>query len=192
MDGNDISYPTRLEKEVKVLDSNPEIQLVWTGAIYITSTGESLCGKKSLSLKEVVDLLRSSPTEFPVGRNHINHTAVMFRKNSILNIGGYDEKYRWGQDGNLWCRMLRKGFKFFFVEEPLMSIRISIESVTFKREVGKLSSPAEAYCGVCMTHLAWGKAFYYLLKMPFGIKKVKLGGRMILNFLRFLLTPKLH
>lgn len=184
MDGNDISHPTRLEKEVTVLNGNPKIQLVWTGAIYITSTGEFLCEKKTPSLKEVVDLLCSSPTELPVGRNHINHMTVMFRKNVVLKMGGYNEKYRWGQDGNLWYRMIHKGYNFFFIEERLMSIRINPESATFGRNVRRLSSPEEAYCRTCLMNYAWKKAFFYLSKMPLGIKKIKLGGKTILGFLR--------
>ena len=40
MDGNDIAYPTRLEKEVKTMDSNPNLHLGWTGLKYITAKGK--------------------------------------------------------------------------------------------------------------------------------------------------------
>lgn len=190
MDGNDISHPLRLKKEVKILDSNPNIQLVWTGAEYIASSGEFLCEKKSPSLAEVIDLLRSSPTEFPVGRNHINHMTVMFRKNVVLKMGGYNENYRWGQDGNLWYRMIHKGYQFFFIEEPLMSIRINPESVTSRRTGRGFFSPEEVYCRTCLTNYAWKNAFSYLLIMPLGIGTIKLGSKAIFGFLCALFGKK--
>lgn len=186
MDGNDIAYPTRLEKEVKVMDSNPNLHLVWTGLKYITSKGKHLCNKKSPSLAEVVNLLYSSPTDLPVGRNHINHITVMFRKDTVLEMDGYNEKYRWGQDGNLWYRMLHKGFNFYFINQPLLSKRIIPESVTFNRNGRNLFSPAEIYASTCLANHAWRKTFLYLSRMPLGIKKVKLTTRTILTFLWFL------
>ena len=100
-------------------------------------------------------------------------------------MGGYKEEYKWGQDGNLWYRMLHENYKFYFIEEPLVSIRINKESVTFKRSEKNYLPLEEIYFKLCLNNHAWMKALYYLNKISFGEKKFKLILNFIIAFIRF-------
>ena len=46
MDGDDISLPTRFEKEIRFLDSHPEYAIVSCPMIYFDEGGDFLIGKK--------------------------------------------------------------------------------------------------------------------------------------------------
>jgi glycosyltransferase involved in cell wall biosynthesis len=174
MDANDVSAPTRLEKQVRVFESRPDVDLVWTGSVYITRMGEYLCPKLAPSQEETVNLLRSCPTDSPVGRNHVNHVTVMYRKRSVLKVGGYSEAFRWGQDGNLWCRMLKSGARFHLLDEPLVSIRLLPDSVSATRNGERQRDENEYYVGICRLNGEHRKALQYVLRMPWSPKKVRL------------------
>lgn len=174
MDANDVSAPTRLEKQVRVFEAHPDVDLVWTGSVYITRRGEPLCPKLAPSQEETVDLLRSCPTDSPEGRNHVNHVTVMYRKRSVLKVGGYSEAFRWGQDGNLWCRMLKGGARFHLLDEPLVSIRLLADSVSATRNGQRTCDENEYYIGICRLNGEHWKGLLYVLRMPWSFRKVRL------------------
>jgi hypothetical protein len=53
----------------------------------------------------------------------IAHSTVMFRKDLILEIGGYSEKYEWVEDIELWIRVNKK-FDLYNIQIPLINYRI--------------------------------------------------------------------
>lgn len=173
MDANDISARTRFEKQAAVFETQSDVDLVWTGAVYITKTGECLCPNLAPPFQEAIDLLKSCPTDLPVGRNHVNHVTVMFRKATVLRLGGYSEKYKWGQDGNLWCRMLKSGAEFYFLEEPLMSIRIVPDSVTARRSRRSKLNENDYYSSLCLANRHYTNALKYMYMMPWNLRKIK-------------------
>lgn len=61
-----------------------------------------------------------------VFRNNIRHSTVMWR--SELKIE-YDEKYRFAQDYEMWCRMTRFG-GIGVIPEPLAEIRVHDSAIT--------------------------------------------------------------
>jgi glycosyltransferase involved in cell wall biosynthesis len=174
MDANDIAAPARLQRQIDLFRARPGLDLVWTGATYITRDGEPLCRKRSPGLREAVDLLKSSPTPLPVGRNNVNHMTVMYRRASVLRVGGYSEEFRWGQDGNLWYRMLRAGAEFAFIEEPLMQIRLAPHSVTAARHGHAASDEHEYYANVCRLNGDYRQALRQASRMPWGLGRLRL------------------
>ncbi len=173
MDANDISARTRFEKQAAVFETHSDVDLVWTGAVYIDRTGEYLCPKLALPFQKMIDLLKSCSTDLPVGRNHVNHMTVMYRKATILRLGGYSEEYKYGQDGNLWCRMLKNGAKFYFLEEPLMSIRILFDSVTARRSRRSKLNENDYYSSLCLANKHYANALKYTYMMPWSFRKIK-------------------
>ncbi len=174
MDANDISAPTRLEQQMNLLRSRPELDLIWTGAVYMTRDGEPLCPKRSPGLREAVALLETSPSPLPVGRNNVNHMTVMFRRSMVLRVGGYSEQFRWGQDGNLWYRMLKEGAQFEFLEEPLMTIRLLPHSVTAARHGHATAHEHEYYANVCRLNGHYRQALRQVSRMPWSLGKLRL------------------
>lgn len=86
----DISLPTRIEEQVKYLENNDEVGVVTTD---ITNSKKPKFHKTEITLD---DLLK---------KNRITHGAVMFRKKSYDQVGGYREFFTTRQDKDLWFRM---------------------------------------------------------------------------------------
>lgn len=116
LDSDDIAHPQRAELQLNFLNKNPSIDLVSTFAWDINDVS-SIIGT------------RASPTDnFNIAtisrfRNPILHPTVMFRKNSVLRLGGYPN-FKYSQDYALWGLMLKSGCKFSCIAKPLTFIRV--------------------------------------------------------------------
>lgn len=105
MDSDDISTPERLAKEVGFLDENTEFVLVGSWADVIDDGGASKIVWKSPHYP-ASDLMCRWRLLF---NNCFMHSSVMFRREAVLKLGGYDENLRQGQDYDLWVKMAAAG-----------------------------------------------------------------------------------
>lgn len=97
MDADDISLPTRLEKQMAFLDSNLEIDIVGGAISEIDEEGHSR--NKIIVYPMSPECCRS----FFARRNPHAHPAVLFRKRFFEKVGhGYRNEYRQNQDTMLW------------------------------------------------------------------------------------------
>jgi len=116
MDTDDISKPTRCEKQLKRFEEKPELSIVgaWVDEFYT-------------SPDEVVST-RAVPTEsddiynFAKKRSAFNHPVVMYRKSKVLENNGYSDLRR-NQDVDLFGRMLFSGCKAENIGEALLFFR---------------------------------------------------------------------
>ena len=115
MDGDDISLPTRFEKQVKFLDEHPEYAVVSAPMIYFDENGEFRRGKGK---GEVVarDFVHGSP---------ICHAPCMARTEVFRSVGGYsvDDKLLRAEDYHLWFKIFAAGHKLFMMDECLYMMR---------------------------------------------------------------------
>lgn len=114
-DGDDISMPTRFEKEVAILDSSPEIAIVSTAMTYFDENGT--WGK-------------SHPTKLPKKEDFIVgtpfcHAPCMVRREAYRAVDGYteDSKYLRVEDYDLWVKMYAAGFQGQNIPEALYAMR---------------------------------------------------------------------
>jgi glycosyltransferase involved in cell wall biosynthesis len=122
MDGDDISLPGRLEKEVSLLESHPEIGLVGTWCIKVdTKTGH----ERVQSLPEDDSAIR----RFMIVDNPFIHSSVMIRKDVLDRVGLYKEGLIW-QDYELWVRIAGH-HRMANIPEPLVIRRKHPENITF-------------------------------------------------------------
>lgn len=122
IDADDIALPERFEKQVKFLDSNPEIVMCGTWADFINEDGEILREFR----RPVTD--RDIKREI-VFHNPFIHPSVMMRKSVFDKIGLYDESFRHAQDYELWTRIVTK-FKTANIPEKLLRYRLLKEGIT--------------------------------------------------------------
>lgn len=114
-DADDISLPDRFEKQLA----------------YIERTRCDIVGSYSYLINEKGNILKIDKrpdTHEAIARrlliaNCILHPTVMFKKESVLRIGGYNEEYEFSQDYDLYLRGLRAGLKYGCIPEPLVKIR---------------------------------------------------------------------
>ncbi|ABK44439.1 glycosyl transferase, family 2 [Magnetococcus marinus MC-1] len=98
LDADDIALPQRLQLQKAFLDQHPAIDVVG-GAIqcFIDEQGNPLPKQPPPLVVEPWAIAWQTRL-----RAMLIHPAVMFRREAILAIGGYDENYPYSQDFALW------------------------------------------------------------------------------------------
>jgi len=127
MDTDDIAKPDRFEKQMKVFEEYPELDLVGAWIDEFEGTPQHV-----LSIRRVPETSEQI-LAYCKKRNPVNHPVVMFRKSAVLAAGGYLH-FPLFEDYYLWVRMLRNGAKFYNIQESLLYFRTS--SDMFKRRGG--------------------------------------------------------
>jgi glycosyltransferase involved in cell wall biosynthesis len=114
-DADDISAPTRLQKQIKILDENHRIGMV-TSCVDIFNDEN----------KEIdtwpADRENTTPEQIYYAlffENCIAHSSVVFRKEIVINLAGYNEQFMKSQDYELWLR-LRKNAIIYKITESLV------------------------------------------------------------------------
>lgn len=120
MDTDDIAVSNRFEIQTKYMEDHPEID-VCGGQIYeFIDNIDNIAGKREVPLKH--DEIKN----FMKRRNSFNHMTVMFKKESVLQAGNYQDMYL-VEDYYLWCRMLNLGYKFGNIDEVLVYARTNLD-----------------------------------------------------------------
>lgn len=131
MDGDDISYPKRFERQMGFLSSRPEVTVLGSYVRYINENGRPL-------------FIRNFPTEHSqiVFCNLTNwgsflmHPSVLMRKTAFINAGGYDESFLKSQDYDLWFRIQQHG-ELANLPEVLLDYRHHPEAISRKSAKGQ-------------------------------------------------------
>lgn len=115
MDGDDISYPDRFQKEVDFLDSNPEYAIVSCPMEFFDEQGVFGRGK---------DFGEPQKKNIPKG-TPFAHAPCMIRRNAFKDVGGYtvSDKLLRVEDQHLWIKMFSKGYRGYNLPEPLYAMR---------------------------------------------------------------------
>ncbi len=122
MDHDDISYPTRFEKEHAYLESHPDIVIVGTWSTIIDPSGNVIKIHKNSLRHNVIKY------ELLFG-NSITHPSIMMRRKEILELGGYDPQWINTEDYNLYSRAVKK-YELTNLPEPLLYYRVHGGSLT--------------------------------------------------------------
>jgi glycosyltransferase involved in cell wall biosynthesis len=130
MDADDRSHHERLAEQIAFLDAHSKIGLV-------------SCLVKGFPQQDVregfrvyIDWLNSLKSNHEIQRelyveSPFPHPSVVFRKQVILEVGGYQE-HGWAEDYDLWLRMAQAGIKFAKVPSVCLEWREHPERLTRK------------------------------------------------------------
>ena len=115
MDGDDISLPTRFEKEIKFLDSHPEYAIVSCPMIYFDESG--VFGQGTRHGEPNIKNLIHGPL--------FCHAPCMIRTEAYKDVGGYsvDKRLLRYEDYNLWMKLYEKGYRGYNLKECLYAMR---------------------------------------------------------------------
>ena len=127
MDADDVSYPTRFEKQYRFMQQHPEVDLLNCTIDEFCSTPQEPITRRVLPETDA-ELKRFAKKRCPV-----NHPSVMYRKSAVLRAGGYQTFYLF-EDYYLWARMILSGSKMHTLQEPLLAFRMNQE--TYLRRMG--------------------------------------------------------
>lgn len=127
MDADDICEPERFHKQYQYLITNPEVSLLGG---YITEYDQNFscstgirtvpCGYQNILSKCYL-------------RNPFNHMTVMFKKETIFDVGNYID-HPLMEDYNLWLRVIKSGK---IVDNlPLSLVKVRAGNEMIKRRAG--------------------------------------------------------
>jgi glycosyltransferase involved in cell wall biosynthesis len=100
MDADDLSLPSRLERQLELLERDERLALVGCGVETIDAGGR-VTGSWSLPAED--EALRRRL----LLRNPFTHGAVLLRKAALDAVGGYRADYGANEDYDLWRRLAR-------------------------------------------------------------------------------------
>lgn len=124
-DADDFSAPERLERQLAVLEARPEVAIVGTRMHEVDPEGRALAPRTSFRAGDVNDvLLRFNP---------IPNTSSAFRREVALALGGYDPRYRYAMEYDLWLR-IADDHVVTTLDEPLSTRVMSATNVASRAE----------------------------------------------------------
>jgi len=165
MDGDDWSYPERLQRQFDHLQTHPHITVLGT-QISIMDAKDHPLG------------YRRYPTEPDAGSkalkrcNVLAHPSVMYRREPMLAAGGYWYRdYPANEDYELWCRLIRLGHQLANLDETLLRYRIhpgAMKSEKLKNILRGTRLVKRHYYGDTMNIVEWTRycAEGALLNLP--------------------------
>jgi glycosyltransferase involved in cell wall biosynthesis len=165
MDGDDWSHPDRLHQQWQHLEKHPELTVLGT-QIHIMDDRDSPMGRRRYPTDPVQSaaLLRRY--------NTLAHPSVMYRKQPILDVGGYwYDRFPANEDYELWCRLAKRGYQLTTLDEPLLRYRIhpkAMKAEKLKRILRGTRLVKRHYYGDSMTLADWSRywAEGALLNLP--------------------------
>jgi GT2 family glycosyltransferase len=131
IDHDDWSRPARLERQVAVLDAEPEVGLVGTWMELV-----DLDGRPVATLDATIDDFVEFLFHTLIMRVYVAHPASMYRREPVVALGGYDEATGPAEDKDLWRKLALERWDARIVPEPLVVYRV---------HEGQLSQTQAAY-----------------------------------------------
>lgn len=117
MDADDLMSPVRIERQLEVLVTHPQVDLVSTGICSLTDTNEPV------GIRVVPGSHRITERGLLAGRSGIVHASLVGRR-SWFSRNFYNETLDKAQDTNLWVRAYSKDdLNITFISQPLYYYR---------------------------------------------------------------------
>ena len=125
-DADDWSEPCRLERQLALLDVRPDVAVVGSRMREVGPDGRELRPRTSFAAGDVRRaLLRFNP---------IPNTSAAFRREAVLGVGGYDPRFRYATEYDLWLRLVHAGHGAWTLDEVLSTRTMSGVNVAARAE----------------------------------------------------------
>ena len=119
VDADDLWAPTKLSNQILQITS--ERDFIFTDSVYFRSQNVSYLIPNFANGKELIRKIAL--------HGHLAFSSVLFNKNCVEKVGGFDEKLSNSEDYDLWLRIFMK-YSFKNVNECLTFIRIRENSLS--------------------------------------------------------------
>lgn len=153
-DADDISYPTKIEEQVKYITTHPHIVGLGTLVDFIPGSqdvSESYIKWLSKVSNSVVSEDQISLSRYYIC--HLTHSSVMFSKDVFLEVGGYNPGFRILYDYDLWLRLLEIG-EMAKIPKFLLKYRVHKGSLSRKNNIDTLNEIQTASSRAICRYLA--------------------------------------
>lgn len=117
MDTDDICTPDRFEKQIKFIQQNPDVVL-FSGQVMEFDQDIS-----DANVLKAVPVTHKEIKKFAQKRCPFNHMAIAYRRDVILNLGGYHH-HLFMEDYNLWLRVIGHNYQVANLPEIILYARV--------------------------------------------------------------------
>ena len=127
MDTDDISLPNRFLKQIQIFNNyNIDLCSSWIDE-FDDNENQIISTRKVPEFN--IEIIKFSKL-----RNPINHPAVMFKKESVINAGNYQKMYSF-EDYYLWIRMLMNNSNLYNIQKSLVKMRAGYNQLERRRGI---------------------------------------------------------
>jgi glycosyltransferase involved in cell wall biosynthesis len=129
-DADDYSEPARLQRQLELIEADPRIAVVGSRMREEDADGRPLRPRTSFVPGDVgAALMRFNP---------IPNSCALMRRELVLEAGGYDARYRYAMDYDLWLRLAERG-RVVTVDEVLATRVMSGVNVAARKERAQIA-----------------------------------------------------
>ena len=129
LDADDLCADSRLAEQVDFLENHEEVMVAGTWFDEIDSAGKITQERRPPTENlSIIDMMAFS--------NPILHSSSMFRRIEAMQVGGYEKKYKYGADTNLWVALMAVG-DAEIIPKNLASYRMYPENLTNQKNYAK-------------------------------------------------------
>ncbi len=121
MDSDDIMIAERIEKQLDYMNKNKDCIIVGSQMIMFKDHEDKKLNVGQTNHNSMtIQQFAQKPSDW-----FINHPTVMFKKDEIIKLGGYNSQHKGlPEDFNLWLRILKSGNKIHNMNEILLYYRL--------------------------------------------------------------------
>ena len=154
MDGDDISLPTRFEKEIEFLDTHLEYAIVSCPMIHFDEKGDFRYGQEK-GEPSINSYVINTP---------FCHAPCMVRTEVYKKVGGYTVSPRLlrVEDYHLWAKMFAAGYRGYTLPEHLYKMRDDRDAVKRRTWQARKNEMYVKYLGSKMLNIPWYYWFYII------------------------------
>lgn len=117
MDSDDYSVPERIEEQLKILEKNPNLDIIGSTVNEFEDDIKHTISIVSLPEKHD-DIINYAKKRCP-----FRHPSLLYKKTAVINAGNYRD-YHLCEDYDLYTRMLQNGSKCYNIQQPLTYMRV--------------------------------------------------------------------
>lgn len=147
LDSDDLWLPHYLETMGRTLDSDPTAAVACTDAWVLDQTTGRVRKKSAMAFLDPPEPLPVDTETFlaELMRRNFVYNSVAARRESLLAVGGYDERLWIGEDWELWLRLAAAGFRFVRVPQLLAVYRQRTDSLMTSHAERLIEAKCEVY-----------------------------------------------
>jgi glycosyltransferase involved in cell wall biosynthesis len=126
LDGDDIWMPTFLERQMELFAADAELALAYADARIF---GETVAAGTTYMQRDPSDGAVTLESLL-AGRCNVTMSAIVARRQRLIDAGWFDEELRYCEDFDLWFRMAHRGMRIGYRREPLIYRRVRSDALS--------------------------------------------------------------
>lgn len=129
MDADDVMLPNRIEEQVRLMDSHPEVDAC--------GTWSRTFGNMTFDIRVAENLIVCPIAELLI-KNIFTHPTMMLRKEFLIKNNLKYKNYSYAEDYKLWVDMAQCGGTFWIIPKILLHYRLSekqVSNIYYKEQV---------------------------------------------------------